>query len=236
MKNTTITNKLIQATNEAIKVFDKYDETDIAELDKSKGFEIYNLFYNSFKQYHRWDGDADSGYNRFIIKISDGACINVLFVSSDEYNHGIHTLSVHLPKGVSDNSKTSREALVMLLDYLNSLVKSPTEIINLTPHTINVCDDNGDITTSYPSTGVARVDTNEVVTGSIDDVNVVETEYQGVTGLPEPKDNTVYVVSILVLQALNGTRSDVVAPNTSPKSCVRDDKGQIVGVKSFTVI
>jgi len=41
-----------------------------------------------------------------------------------------------------------------------------------------------------------------------------------------------YIVSSLVAQSLR-RRKDIVAPDTSPQSVVRDENGQIIGVKRF---
>ena len=51
--------------------------------------------------------------------------------------------------------------------------------------------------------------------------------------MPEPDKDNVYIVSSLVLAALKGTHDDVVTPATSHKDCVRNGKGQIVGVPGF---
>ena len=52
-----------------------------------------------------------------------------------------------------------------------------------------------------------------------------------VTGLPEPKEDTVYIVSALVLAATD--RQDVVAPATGHPGCVRNEKGLIESVPGF---
>jgi len=41
-----------------------------------------------------------------------------------------------------------------------------------------------------------------------------------------------YIVSSLVAQALRG-RNDIIAPDTSPNNVVRDENGNIIGVKRF---
>ena len=88
---------------------------------------------------------------------------------------------------------------------------------------------------------LARVATKEERVGTINGVPVYRTTYTEVEGLPEPEPGTVYIVSLLVLQALQARRvqrSDVVAPNTSPtpNGAVRDAQGRIVGVRSFVVL
>lgn len=114
------------------------------------------------------------------------------------------------------------------------------KFINLTPHTLTVVDDSGNTILSVaPSGTVARVTTQQTVVGNVGGVDVVRTVFGDVDGLPDPQTNTVYIVSTLVLQALkaNGVvRDDVVAPDTSPASVVRDDAGTIVGVKRFQVL
>lgn len=47
-------------------------------------------------------------------------------------------------------------------------------------------------------------------------------------------ERNIYIVSTIVLSALNGRRDDVFAPDTSPSSAIRNEKGQIVGVKRLT--
>jgi len=111
--------------------------------------------------------------------------------------------------------------------------------INLTQHSINVVRDGSVVLSIPPSGTVARVATFQTVVCQLDGIDVVRTVFGDIVGLPDPQDGVVYVVSTLVLQALKASgvdRSDVVAPDTSPASVVRDDVGQIVGVKRFQVL
>lgn len=110
-------------------------------------------------------------------------------------------------------------------------------IINLTAHTINVI--NGENEIAYPSQGLARVKTEEKIIGTVDGIPVVKTVYTTVEGLPDQEDGTIYIVSTLVLQALkaNGvTRTDCVAPNTGLSGAIRNEAGQIVGVRGFQTL
>jgi len=112
-------------------------------------------------------------------------------------------------------------------------------LVNLTPHEIVVYDANNNVVLRVPPSGtVARVKTYEKVIGSVNGVPLVKTEYGQVEGLPDPQPGTVYIVSLLVLQALAGKRSDLVAPNTAPTplGAVRDAEGRIVGVRSFVTL
>lgn len=104
---------------------------------------------------------------------------------------------------------------------------------NLTPHEINI----GGVT--FPPSGtVARVATIQKDAGTLvfdgHAFPVVENTYGAVEGLPDPEPGTVYLVSALVLSALEAQgiyRDDVFAPDTSPQGAIRGEDGQIKGVK-----
>jgi hypothetical protein len=101
------------------------------------------------------------------------------------------------------------------------------KFINLTHHVIN------EVTTGVtfqPSGTVARVssfveETGEMVNG----IKFFKTSFGEVTGLPEPQEDVIYIVSGMVLDTLGGSRPDVVAP------CVltRNGAGQPIGCEGF---
>lgn len=95
------------------------------------------------------------------------------------------------------------------------------KFINLTPHTITLNDGR-----EFPSIGVARVANS--FTEIVDDICSVK--YGEVEGLPEPKANTMYIVSQMVLAASN--RTDLVAPATGHPDCIREN-GFIKSVPGF---
>ena len=105
-----------------------------------------------------------------------------------------------------------------------------TQIINLTPHAITlVC---GKLPMTIPSSGVvARVSSHTEVIGNIGDIPITRTAYSAVEGLPEPEEDTIYIVSALVAQRVP-ERGDVFIPNES----VRDENGRIIGCKSLARI
>ena len=106
------------------------------------------------------------------------------------------------------------------------------KVINLTPHDVVIVDDDGNEIKRYPASGqVARVNSKADPIGELDGIQVVRTKYGDVDGLPDKQPNTVYLVSLVVAQALGKSRTDVYVPDTGPGSVVRDDKGQIIGVK-----
>ena len=96
-------------------------------------------------------------------------------------------------------------------------------IINLTPHAINII--SGDTTTTIdPSGTVARVSVQVVAT---DNPMLYTQRYGDVQNLPAPQDDTIYIVSALVLARVPH-RTDVYAPLTA--QAIRDDSGQIIRV------
>lgn len=112
-------------------------------------------------------------------------------------------------------------------------------IVNLTPHNVTLCNEESEAIVQIPPSGqISRVKTQATKVGEVEvDGNcipIVSTNYGEVEDLPNPEPETTYVVSVLVLQALRGQRSDVVAPDTGPESVVRDGEGHIFGVKRLT--
>jgi hypothetical protein len=109
-------------------------------------------------------------------------------------------------------------------------------IINLTPHTIRV--EVGEATIAIPASGtVARCQTIEVSEPDVNGLPVVSQRFGEIEGLPEPVKGSIYLVSMVVGNAVvNGagsSRFDVYGPNTSPGSVVRDANGQIAAVRSL---
>ena len=118
-------------------------------------------------------------------------------------------------------------------------MRKEVKLVNLTPHEVVVLNDANNVVLRVPPSGqVARVSAQEKVVGTINGVPLVKTEYGEVQGLPDPQQGTIYIVSLLVLQAMAGKRSDLVAPNTSPTplGAVRDAQGRIIGVRSFVTL
>lgn len=109
--------------------------------------------------------------------------------------------------------------------------------VNLTPHEINLILENKKMTIK-PSGTIARVSMTYEETDKIDCIPVYVPTYGDVENVPEPKDDTIYIVSNIVAQALKErTRkyNDIIVPDTSPEGCVQEN-GKIVGVKRFLKI
>jgi hypothetical protein len=104
------------------------------------------------------------------------------------------------------------------------------KIINLTPHVINVVEDDKIILTLQPSGTVARVKTEEYVIGVLNKtVCIYEIELEEVYGLPEPEKDTFYIVSLITAQSLKGVRNDILVTH----GAIRDSNGNVIGCKGF---
>lgn len=103
------------------------------------------------------------------------------------------------------------------------------KIKNLTPHTINFVSSEGyPVMDIEPEGTVARVSVKTETVGEIDGIPVTKSVYGEVVNLPEPEEDTIYVVSALVAGRVP-EREDVFIPSES----VRDEKGRIIGCKSI---
>lgn len=104
------------------------------------------------------------------------------------------------------------------------------QIINLTPHSITIVDENDMPILVLPKTDVpARVSCSIVTTGeTINGIPVTANSYSDIENLPAPAEDTVYIVSSIVASRCKN-RNDVFVPNES----VRNDAGIIIGCRSL---
>lgn len=138
--------------------------------------------------------------------------------------------------------------------------KMKYNLINLTPHEIRVMSGK-DVVLVVPRSGIiARVKTENKVCYTLPaagfiwrhhvateaDIPVVTSSYGEIEYIQDDKKidlphdpNTKYIVSKIVLDANSnqpsGKRSDLICPDTSPTGSIRDEKGQIIGVKGFQI-
>lgn len=102
---------------------------------------------------------------------------------------------------------------------------------NFTPHDIKVETKNGEVET-FPSEGVARLGMTQIdVSNPADEFNFFSNIVNACEGLPSQEDGVKLIVSSMVLEAMKGERSDLLAPNTTMSK--RNDKGHIISVKGF---
>jgi hypothetical protein len=107
------------------------------------------------------------------------------------------------------------------------------KLINLTPHAIVLQAADGMRTTIAPSGMVARVTSTpgqpEIIDGVPVPVYSPQT-FAAVDGIPDVEDDTLYIVSALVIGRM-AAGTPFVAPGTGPNDgAIRNDKGQIEAV------
>lgn len=108
-------------------------------------------------------------------------------------------------------------------------------LVNLTPHAVNIVDTDGNEILTIASQGLARCKTETITIGTIDvdtpngtiTIPETSTKFGEVVGLPEPEDNTLYIVSRVIVDATG--RNDLRIPNET----VRDHDGRICGCLSI---
>lgn len=96
-------------------------------------------------------------------------------------------------------------------------------IINLTPHEINIYNERKEFIQSIPSSGVARCTVEKKLIMKIGPVDIYETIFGEVEGLPPSNGDVIIIVSMLARQA--SKRGDLV----SPGELLRDDSGYPIG-------
>jgi hypothetical protein len=103
-------------------------------------------------------------------------------------------------------------------------------VINMTPHDVNIINNEGTIIKIYPSSGkTIRLSSETIKTGFLDDgTPLTITKFGEPTELPKYQPNTYFIVSQIVKNALT-SRNDLLVP----AEVVRDDKGNIIGCKSL---
>lgn len=102
------------------------------------------------------------------------------------------------------------------------------KFINLTQHDLIIVLENGDDLILPVSGEVARVTFSTQQVDEVDGIPIYKTIYEPeVTGLPEPQDGTIFVVSSLAAQTAK--RQDVLAPT----QLIRDDNGQVIAAGGF---
>ena len=124
-------------------------------------------------------------------------------------------------------------------------------LINLTPHEVVVEADG--VRCTFPSEGNARVAVTQSPHGSVcvdqcftiqggdgrsmANIPLFSNLYGAIEGLPEPQPNVLYIVSLMVINALRAEspdgliRGDVISPDSGP-TAIREN-GKIIAVRGF---
>ena len=105
-------------------------------------------------------------------------------------------------------------------------------LVNLTPHEVVIDGGAPEPIVLEPAGPVARLEVSSRMVEPLAGIPVSRTAFGAIIDLPEPRAGTVYVVASRVAQvaALAGRR-DVLAPDTTPDSAIRDAGGHIVAVR-----
>ena len=102
-------------------------------------------------------------------------------------------------------------------------------IINCTPHPIQLLDENNNLVLTLPKGEVIpRLNQSTKKVSEINGIAITETVFGEIQDIPEEKADTILIVSRLVLSACKD-RNDLVVPN----ELVRNSEGNIVGCKSL---
>lgn len=104
------------------------------------------------------------------------------------------------------------------------------ELVNLTPHTVNILSSDESVVNVPPSGAVARVATLSKKVGSLEGIDLFAQEVGEVQGLPAPEAGKLFVVSAMVRLA-HPERKDLA----SPGELVRNSAGQPVGCRGLVV-
>ena len=105
------------------------------------------------------------------------------------------------------------------------------KIINMTPHSINVMNQNGEsILIIQPSGNLIRLAQKTETVGEINGIPLTKNTFGEPEGLPEYEEGTYYIVSALLKTALP-ERKDLIVPSEP----VRDEAGRIIGCRSFGI-
>ena len=109
------------------------------------------------------------------------------------------------------------------------------KFINLTPHAIHIIVEGKPTITIEPSGIIPRLKEQQEEIGKFEIegeiIPVMRKGYGEDEGMPASHPLTVYIVSALLAQAMP-YRDDLYIPNDT----VRDEKGRIIGCKSFARI
>lgn len=102
------------------------------------------------------------------------------------------------------------------------------KFVNLTQHDLTIVLENGDGLVLPASGEVTRVTFSTQQVDEVIGIPIFKTVYEPeVTGLPEPEDGTIFIVSSLAAQTVK--RRDVLAPT----KLIRDDDGQVIAAGGF---
>lgn len=147
---------------------------------------------------------------------------------SNEYNRtNINKLN-HDKLNTSDKFLDAIEKEVKEILRDNPNVPENVQIVNATPHAVNLLGNDGNVNKEFQPEISIRIDSETIPVGELDGINFTDTEYGDPVGLPPERENVCYIVSNVVKDACPDRRDLLV-----PSEQVRDDKGRVIGCKSL---
>ena len=112
--------------------------------------------------------------------------------------------------------------------------------VNLTSHDVHILDEDNNVLLIFPSVADPEAPVRlPVISEDLGDfgvasettpVRLIRNSYGDVENLPEPRPNTLFIVSS-VIQSQTNHRADLVVP--SPQ--VRDAEGNVIGCRGFAL-
>lgn len=102
--------------------------------------------------------------------------------------------------------------------------------VNMTPHPVNVYDNNDNVRVIEPCGTVPRLTPRSESLGTIGGLPIVRTRLGYPEGLPDPEDGVVLIVSALVAEHHSvEDREDIAYPGEA----IRDGSGRVVGCRGL---
>ncbi|AGB41041.1 hypothetical protein Halha_1087 [Halobacteroides halobius DSM 5150] len=124
--------------------------------------------------------------------------------------------------------------IVEEISKLNERSSSAVKFVNYTSHPIRVVNEEGDLVLSLePAKRAVRVKTRMEDVVDVAGVPIATKTTRRVNKLPPPKPGVLYVVSGYVKNVLSH-RSDLVVPDISSKSIIRDENGEVEAVRRLS--
>ena len=104
------------------------------------------------------------------------------------------------------------------------------EILNLTPHPVNLINESGELVETFPVVGPApRLMELVEALPAVDGLPVNKVSYgREITNLPAPQEGVLLIVSRITAAAVTG-REDILFPHGE----VRDENGRILGARAL---
>lgn len=106
-----------------------------------------------------------------------------------------------------------------------------TQLINLTPHTLNIINSSGDVVDISTSGIIARCSQENVDVDITNGIKITKQVFGEIVDLPAEKENTSYIVSRLVASACP-ERKDLLIPGP----LVRDEDGKVIGCNGLSIL